>query len=265
MTQLTTFEKQDKFIQMWHSDFVRLFLGPLTILFKCTAWCLFRHILKNLSFKYTLTVRMKWLSQFNMALLISFFFLSRPSASVLLLLSSRAPGWMRFMLSALFSRCCEALLVESSHASATAPYFLTLAPRKVFAVQFILCPVKHQHSRVQPRVSLSIHTLSLCPGVDSLLYATLCVHHETRHLWMALIFMRQSVCGQSQRGPSLSGRRMYCAAAEGREGPHWGHTQDGTCSQIPYLTTADREIGLSWYNVIFYITFRTHGLTQNQV
>lgn len=67
---------------------------------------------------------------------------------------------------------------------------------------------------------------SVCPSKRSpyVQVLTVCctqpfwVHHETRHLWMALIFMRQSVCAQSQRGPSLSGLRMYCAEAEGLEG-----------------------------------------------
>lgn len=184
-----------------------------------------------------------------------------------MLLSRKAPGWMRF-ISTLFSRCCVKLfLVDSYPAPATiCCNFLTLSPqKKVFAVEFTLSPVKHQHSRVQPQVSLSVRTLPLCPGVDSLRYAALWVHREACHLWMALIFMRQSVCGQSQGGPSLSGLRMYCVRAEGLQGPHWGHTQDGTRSQIPCLATADRRMGWSGYNVASACTFKTDGLAQNQV
>lgn len=57
------------------------------------------------------------------------------------------------------------------------------------------------HSRVQPQVSLPIQMVSLYPGVDSLPYAALWINHEICRLWMALIFMKQSLCGQSQRAP----------------------------------------------------------------
>lgn len=96
---------------------------------------------------------------------------------------------MRLMLSAFFSRSCEALLVESSYASATLLYFRTPAPRKVFlsgplCVLWSINTAGFNHRSVCPSTrSLYVQVLTVCYTqlFESIMKPVICEWHLS--LW----------------------------------------------------------------------------------
>lgn len=109
--------------------------------------------------------------------------------------------------------------------------------------------------------SLYVQVLTVCNTqlCESIMKPVICEWHLS--LWDSQFAVSHSEAPHYQDSGCIVQRQR------GSKGPHWGHTQDGTCSQIPCLTTVDRRIGKnrSGHDLTFSFTFKTDGLTQNPV